>query len=266
MSELVLIRALAQLQSFRDRLVVVGGSAHRLFPLHELATAPPWELLTTEDVDLAAHRDLELTHGNSQELLDTLLAAGFKETLAGADRARHRYVLADTPGYLEFIAPRIGAGQRRDGSAISALRFGGVVAEVLPEVRLLLHAPWTATLQKGVEVSIVNPIAYLLQKLLVLPERRPPKRAKDLLYLYDTLVLFNAHHAALRERAPALRPPLTPKQFARARSALDRLAGQTTDDHREAARLAASQRAQAPSADAIARALARTLPGLLLPD
>jgi hypothetical protein len=41
MSELVLIRALAQLQSFRDRLVVVGGTAHRLFAMHELGTAPP---------------------------------------------------------------------------------------------------------------------------------------------------------------------------------------------------------------------------------
>jgi hypothetical protein len=266
MSELVLIRALAQLQSFRDRLVVVGGTAHRLFAMHELGTAPPWELLTTEDVDLAAHRDLELTHGNSQEVLDALREVGFEEAIAGADRPSHRYVLAGAPGYLEFIAPRIGSGQRRNGSSITALRFGGVVAEALPEVDLLLHAPWTATLDEGVEVSIVNPIAYLLQKLLVLSDRRPPKRAKDLLYVYDTLVIFNARWPELRERAGALRPPLTKKQIARTRSALDRFAGETTDDHREAALLASSQRAKPPTADAIARALSRTLPDLLLPD
>lgn len=47
--------------------------------------------------------------------------------------------------------------------------------------------------------------------------------------------------------------------------ALARLARQSTDAHREAAFLAASQRAHSPSADAIPRALSRALPGLLLP-
>ena len=264
MNEPVLVRALGQLQSLGDRLVVVGGSAHRLFPSHELGAAPPWELLTTEDVDVAARRDLELTHANGDEILTALRTAGFEEAIAGAEHASHRYVLPGTEGYLEFIAPRTGSGQKRDGTSITALRFGGVVAEPLPDVDALLHEPWTLTLEEGVDVWVVNPIAYLVQKLLVLPERRTlAKRAKDLLYVYDTLVVFNARLADLRHRSSTLCPPLTRKQRTRLQRSLERFTSDPTDDHREAASLAASYRDRPPTPEAIARALGRALPALL---
>ncbi|HKX46410.1 MAG TPA: GSU2403 family nucleotidyltransferase fold protein [Planctomycetota bacterium] len=266
MSDLVLVRALAELQPLRDALVVAGGAAHRLFPRHELGRMPAWELLTTEDVDVAARRELELAHADSTRVRDALQRAGFEERLVGAERAAHRYVLPGAEGYLEFLAPRVGSGRRRDGTPVGEFHFGGVVAQVLPDVALLLHAPWAALLADAVEVSVVNPIAYLCQKLVVLPERHPwSKRAKDLLYVYDTLAVFEARLPELVRRAPVLRPPLTPKQARRIAKVLDSHFTQITDDLREAARIAAAQRTAPPSPEQMARACSAALPGLVLP-
>lgn len=68
MSEHTLALALECLGDLSARWVVVGGTAHRMFPRHPLGQEPGFELLTTEDVDLAA--PLELRHDGRRDLLD----------------------------------------------------------------------------------------------------------------------------------------------------------------------------------------------------
>lgn len=85
--------------------------------------------------------------------------------------------------------------------------MGGVTAQTLRHVELLLEVPWTVRLserlgfpvgQEGVQIRIPNPASFIAQKLLVLKERAPEKQPKDLLYIHDTLTLFSEKLDELR--------------------------------------------------------------------
>ena len=74
----------------------------------------------------------------------------------------------------------------------------GIAAEKLRYIDLLLLAPWTVQLSEAggypigpasVPIRICNPVSYLAQKVLSLPSRRREKRGKDVLDIYDTLLL-----------------------------------------------------------------------------
>ncbi|QDU69649.1 GSU2403 family nucleotidyltransferase fold protein [Engelhardtia mirabilis] len=268
MTEQVLKRAAGALASQGHRLVVVGGTAHRLFRHHELASTAAFEPVRTEDVDIAANRDLEVALRSDARILHALEASGFVEALSGSERAKHRYVLPGTEGYLEFIAPRTG-GLAREPQA-----FGGVVAERLEGVDLLLHEPWTCRLEsEGDEtLHVVNPIAYLCQKMLVLPQREAGpnhrtgehKRSKDLLYVFDTLTLFAPDLGVLVDRASVLRPELTAKRAKKIRESIDRFCSADNDDLSRAPEIARQQRPAVPTAAQMADAMRRELPRLLL--
>jgi hypothetical protein len=144
-NEPALERALDALDRYFPRLVIIGGTAHRLFPLHPLGSVPTHELLTTEDVDIAA--PLELASDGSTTLIDALLAAGFDEEVRGASDPVYVYTLRCQPGaYLQFLAPLHGSGETRKGKPDVRLEIGGVQAKKLREIDLLLHSPWTARL------------------------------------------------------------------------------------------------------------------------
>ena len=48
-------------------------------------------------------------------------------------------------------------------------------------------------------VLIANPVSYLAQKLLISAKRTPGARAKDILYIHDTLSLFARSLAELHD-------------------------------------------------------------------
>jgi hypothetical protein len=48
-------------------------------------------------------------------------------------------------------------------------------------------------------VRVPNPAAFLVQKILIHDKRDHDKRAKDLLYIHDTIETFGANLAAIRE-------------------------------------------------------------------
>ncbi len=81
--------------------------------------------------------------------------------------------------------------RRRDvGSACSIV---GVSAQKLLHLDVLLISPWSVTLPMRAatqNVLIANPVSYLAQKLLINSMRKPGERAKDILYIHDTLSLF----------------------------------------------------------------------------
>jgi hypothetical protein len=270
MTERTLARALECLQPVSESLVVVGGTAHRMFPLHEHGEEPGFALLTTEDVDIAA--PLELGHDGSRSLIRRLEAAGFREEVRGADSPTTTYRLPDDgQSYLQFIAPLTGSGIRRDDSRDSVLRFSGIYAEKLRYVDVLLYRPWRATVQvEGVEhtLQVVNPVAYLLQKLLVLPQRRD-KRGKDLLYIFDTLSIFGAALDALRAESANLAVRPKPKAAKLIVQTANELCFRESDISRDAENIAAGQRPRPPASAQIVAAcklnLRRVL-GDLVPD
>ena len=260
MTEHTLARALQCLAPVRDSRVVVGGTAHRLFPQHEFGQDPGFELLTTEDVDLAA--PLELQHGGERPLLEQLERAGFSEEVQGAEYPAYTYRLPEGEyGYLQFIAPLTGSGKLRSGQQDRVMRFFGIHAEKLRYVDLLLHAlngilvylllihaPWSLSVQSG-EIStivrVVNPVAFLVQKLLVLPDRGD-KRAKDLLYIFDTLSVFANALDELGRNAEALLPAISDKAKRKLNDSAARYCFVESDHSRNAAAIATEQRRRPP--------------------
>ncbi len=224
-SDAAFVKAVIALGPYLGQLVIVGAWAHRLYRLHPLAVPPEYEPLMTRDADFAAPERVTV-HGD--RIPDLLLAAGFREQLKG-DPPVATYHPAEPGGlYVEFIAPLTGSETDRRGVPKRASNIAGALAPRLRYVDLLVNEPWELRLTSesglpveppGVDVRVAHPVAYLAQKVLSAPKRRAQeKRAKDLLYLADTLTLFGGRLAELR--APAARVvaelhPTTRKDFAR---------------------------------------------------
>jgi hypothetical protein len=178
-----------------------------LYALHELAQPPDFELLATDDADLAAPLRL---HARAQSIAERLRAAGFHEEFRGEDSppiAEYRLGEEDVGLYVEFIAPLLGGPVGRDGKPKDTALVGGVSAQTLRHVELLLEEPWSVGISErlgfpvGPEtvcLRVPNPASFIAQKLLVLRKRKPEKRAKDLLYVHDTLLLFGGRMEGLR--------------------------------------------------------------------
>lgn len=265
MTEAALLRAMRALEKVQDHLVVVGGTAHRLFPLHPLGRDPAFALLATEDVDFAA--PLELQHHRSRELLDRLLEAGFDEEIRGAENPAFIYPLrGQEQAYLQFIANLTGSGTTRSGERDRLMRFSGIHAEKLHHVDVLLHATWTVRLEAegiALPVRVVNPSAYLVQKLLTLGKRRSAQRAKDLLYIFDTLAIFAQSLRQLGEQAGTLVPVLPKNAKKKIRRAAEVYCFTDGVTAREASNIAQEQRQSPPTAIQIVTACAITLPRVL---
>jgi hypothetical protein len=84
-----------------------------------------------------------------------------------------------------------------------------------------LLAPWHISLNKTngypfestTHVLVANPVSFLCQKILIQDARERKDRAKDILYIHDTIEIFAGHLAELRELfATELRPKLQAKR------------------------------------------------------
>ncbi|HEY8210211.1 MAG TPA: GSU2403 family nucleotidyltransferase fold protein [Myxococcaceae bacterium] len=200
-------RVITALEPYLDVLVFVGGWAHRLYQFHELSNPIDFEPLATDDADLAAPLRLEV---RAKPIAQHLRAAGFTEELRGDDTPpMSRYHLGEEGAglYVEFLAPLLGAPRTRTGASRDTAVVGGVTAQTLRYVDLLLEEPWTIQLSEqlgfpvgvaSVQIRIPNPASFIAQKLLVLGRRTPEKRPKDLLYVHDTLMLFSGKIASLQ--------------------------------------------------------------------
>src|SRR5262249_42234956 len=92
------------------------------------------------------------------------------------------------------------------------------------------------------KVQIANPTSFLAQKLLIHEEREPRDRAKDLLYIHDTIEVFSE---SLEELQKIFEQEIAPKLHPRRReleSAADRLFGKVEDTIREAAVVAVGRK------------------------
>lgn len=265
MGERILVAALRALEPVADQLVVVGGTAHRLFLQHPFARDPGFDVLTTEDVDLAA--PLELVHPGSTEFLDRLGAEGFRESVPGAEHATTVYVPEGSESeYLQFVTARRGDGRTRTGSGGRTMNMRGIHMEPLDTVDFLLRRPWVARIadaESTADVRVVHPSDFALQKLLIHGKRGLDERAKDVLYLHDTLVIFAEHLDELGVEAVGANAELSSSKCARARRVFAFELDGESSAIRRAARIADSQRGDAPDPELVASRLADGLPRLI---
>jgi len=243
-------RLVTALRPWLGQLVVVGGWAHRLHRLHPLAQALDHLPPRTRDADLAFSTDAAF----AGDLRTALRDAGFTEELFGDDAppATH-YRLGDEDAgfYAEFLTSLHGSGVKRDGTPDTTVSKGGVTAQKMRHLDLLLVSPWNVRVRPrldlpvttDVDLLVPNPAAFLVQKLLIHSDRPPDKRAQDVLYIHDTLELFGASLDEIRRLwIDAVRPAVPAKTARRVEAIARDLFAQVTDTIREAARIPQDRR------------------------
>lgn len=254
-------RLIAAVNPWASRLVLVGGWAHRLHRLHPKAEVPDHPPLITLDADLAFDNPQQM----QGDIKSALGAAGFHETLSGEHTPPvSHFELGEEGGgfYAEFLTPLRGSGFKRTGELDATVAAAGVTAQKLRHLELLLTVPWEIHLRPNGPISVAaetvvkvpNPVSFMIQKLLIHEERRPEKRAQDVLYLHDTLILFGAHEESLRTLwLDAVRPTMTDKQARAVTACLDKHFSEVNDTIRKSALLAAGRRLEPSRIQALCR-------------
>lgn len=243
-------RLVTALRPWLGQLVVVGGWAHRLHRFHPLAKAPEHLPLRTRDTDLAFSTDAVL----AGDLRTALTDAGFTEELFGDDAppaTHYRLGEEDEGFYAEFLTPLQGRGVKRGGRPDATVLKAGVTAQKMRYLDLLIGAPWSVRVGPKVGVPVAadvnlrvpNPTSFIVQRLLIHPDRPPGKRAQDVLYIHDTLELFGASLGDLhRLWVEEVRPPIAPRTARKAETLAQELFAAVTDTIREAARIPRDRR------------------------
>ena len=258
-------RVASVLAPYLGDLVFVGGWAHRLFELHPLAQATEFPPLMTLDADIAAPENLARRGG--QDIRKLLLEKEFKEELSGDHRppkAEYHLLGRNQPVFLEFLTPLTGGEHDRKHVAQTTTRIQGVIAQKLRYIDVLLTAPWMVELSASrgypvtsspLQVTICNPVSYIAQKVLTLEKRSSEKRAKDILYLHDTLRIFAGALPGLQALWHSeIRRTLPPKAARRVVEARVTLFGSISDDARTAAIQAESSGARVLPAERLVAA------------
>jgi hypothetical protein len=127
-----------------------------------------------------------------------LLDFGFKEEFFGETRppATHYRLGGETSGfYAEFLTPLVGSEYDRKQKRKVVMGVSGTSTQQLRHVELLLDSPWSIHVEHAEfsgRIRIANPVTYLAQKILIHRKREREDRAKDILYMRDTLEVFGA--------------------------------------------------------------------------
>lgn len=147
-------------------------------------------------------------------------------------------------------------GGRRDATA----RVGGTTAQRLRHIDLLFVGPWEVRLDSNTAPAVASParvrvpnaVAYIVQKL-VASERTKGDRAKDVLYLFDTLRLFADAETELRNLwTSVVGPALSAADRRKARRRVEQLTADA-EEVIQASRIARSAgRASPPGPDEVA--------------
>jgi len=240
-------RLVEALEPWLDQVVIIGGWAHRLYRLHPLAQPLDYEPLGTLDTDVAVPLDLPAA---GEQIRARLLERDFREELMGdmqPPAAHYRVESGDNSFYAEFLTPLEGSAVKRGGRRDVTARVSGVSVQKLRYLELLLQNPWDVMIAPAVgysmpgvrRVLIPNPAAFLVQKILIHEKRDRDRRAKDILYIHDTIETFGGNLAAIREQWQTnVRPAL----HAKAARVFERVAEEyfheVDDTIREATRIA----------------------------
>ena len=178
------------LEPWLGEAVLIGGWAHRLYRLDPRARKLDYPPLTTLDGDVAVPPKLKEQEATVRE---RLLGAGFTEEFEGEDHppATHYHYGKGGGFYAEFLAPLLGSEFDRHGERKATMQIGGISAQLLRYIEILLVSPWRVELseESGFPLSpkrtvqIANPASLLAQKILIHEQRDYKDKAKDLLYM-----------------------------------------------------------------------------------
>jgi Na+-transporting NADH:ubiquinone oxidoreductase subunit NqrC len=123
-------------------------------------------------------------------------------------------------------------------------------------IEILLLAPWRIGLDKTngypfastKQVQVANPVSFLTQKILIQDTRDRKDRAKDILYIHDTIETFAGNLAELRKLfADEIRPKLHEKKAREVSNAADALFRDVDDTIREAVQMVVNRKLTAES-------------------
>ena len=234
------------MEPWLGELVVVGGWAHRLYRLDLRARKLDYVPLTTLDGDVAVPPKLKKEEANVRK---RLLDAGFEEEFIGEDRppATHYHYGNGGGFYAEFLAPLEGSEYDRSGKRKATKEVSGISSQLLRYIEILLISPWKVELseENGYAISpkrsvqIANPASFLAQKILIHEQRDYKDRAKDLLYMHDTVELFSETLDELQKLfRGTVAPKLHPRRLAEIEGAADKFFGKVDDTIREGALMA----------------------------
>src|SRR6267154_3664064 len=194
------------LDPWLEQVVLIGGWAHRLYRLDSRARDLEYLPLTTLDGDVAIPAKLKVEESNVRK---RLLEAGFQEEFVGEDQppATHYHYGEGGGFYVEFLAPLVGSEYDRSGKRKATKEVSGVSSQLLRYIEILMVSPWKIELGEkngyplapAKKIQIANPASFLAQKILIHRERDYKDRAKDLLYMHDTIDLFSERLGELRE-------------------------------------------------------------------
>ena len=239
-------RLVESLRPWLDQVVVVGGWSHRLYRLHPLAQQPRYEPLATLDADIALPTRLKVT---GDEIYQRLASNGFEAEFLGHHKPPAAHYLLTDPGiefYAEFVAPLAGSAVSRRGRLKATQKVGGISTQNLRYVEVFLARPWSVTLSatngfplaNETRVQIANPVSFLAQKILIHGRRNRPDRAKDILYMHDTIETFGKRIDKLRAEWTAnIQRELHPNSVRTVQRAAASLFGAVTDPIRAASRI-----------------------------
>jgi hypothetical protein len=202
--------------------------------------------LTTLDGDVALPPRLKVQESTVRQ---RLINAGFTEEFKGEDNppAAHYHYGKGGGFYAEFLAPLVGSEYDRHGKRKATMEVGGVSSQLLRYVEILLVSPWSVWLgeESGFPLSpkrtvqIANPASFLAQKILIHDQRSPNDKAKDMLYIHDTIEGFSENLEELRQIfRKDIGPHLHPRRVAELEQASEMLFGKVNDAVREATLMA----------------------------
>src|SRR5579862_3312405 len=236
---------IAAIEPWLGEVVLAGGWAHRLYRLDPRARKLDYLPLTTLDGDVAVPPKLRKEESTVRK---RLLEAGFEEEFVGEDRppATHYHYGKGGGFYAEFLAPLEGSEYDRHGKRKATKEVGGVSSQLLRYIEILLISPWKIELgeENGYVLSpkqtvqIANPASFLAQKILIHEQRDYKDKAKDVLYMHDTIEVFSENLEALQTLfRNDVAPKLHRRRVAELEAASDKLFGKVEDTIREAARM-----------------------------
>jgi hypothetical protein len=244
-------RLVESLTPWLDQVVIIGGWAHRLHRLHPLAQPLQYKPLATLDADVALPRRMRVA---GDEIYQRLAANGFEAEFLGHHRPPAAHYRLTDPGihfYAEFLTPLVGRAVGRKRKQNATLRVGGVSSQNLRYIEVLLATPWSVALSAAngfpftneTVVQIANPVSFLAQKILIHRRRNRDERAKDVLYMHDTIDTFATRINDLStEWVRNIRKELHANSFRAVESAAATLFGAVTDSIRDTSRIVQGRR------------------------
>lgn len=239
-------RFVEAIEPWLGELVLIGGWTHRLYRHDPRARKLRHAPLTTLDADVAIPPKLKIERSTVRK---RLLDAGFKEEFVGDDLppATHYYFRQSDGFYVEFLTPLTGSDTIGRGKRKATKEVSGVSSQRLRYIEILMISPWEIELgeKNGYpfkplkRLQVANPTSFVAQKILIHHERNPRDRAKDTLYIHDTVEMFSDRLGELRETfEKEVRTQLHARRVRELSHAADKFFGNVNDCIRNAARMA----------------------------